>query len=1565
VTDDELIELVGTHSPEELSLEQVDALRQAMHASPALRAALAERLEMEQYLGEALGRFEVPIDRILERAGRQPGNRSLLWLLGWSTAVVLLIAAGVGLVYRTYFRPEQQPQVENQPLAQIDEPPPIEAEPPIPAPAEPEPPSSSEPPTESPAAAPAETAPKTPAASSQSPTTVASEAPAEPWTAIATSDAPLRPAAEAAFDESLLEPSLAAAEFRRWVEPVAGQPYNAKEQNASTVFDGLGRLLAPWRDDLGLRVWMHDHHGLKLHFWNGHEGVTLMYYAYPPAWVAYQTTRAGDEPRPATFALAATDNHRWARSGGGRFELRHTDGYLRISRGDLLVLAAPLAKPPKEVYLDGRATIRAVAIERSQPVPLVADVRPVIVNMDQPANADWSGELPEGAKLDRLPDGSVELKTTKTTAAAHIWTPLAKTGLCEAIFELDNPQPGCGVFLGDAMGKPLHEVRFFHESRSGATSYGFITPGDSRTESNHDIAQHPTPLALKRQWLRLVLGCGTLKCWTSSDGQHWSRAMAPIQSTKGLAPFQTIGLACVKTDQPRTLRLCSFQLRSLPALERLLPPELDQKALALTGDGELELAGWLRQVIDNQPVDVPPDEWRRACAVKSLAAGVSTKLGNGLILGLLDEAISLPASLDERLALLEQMALIAPTGDGSHFRELALALAQRYEQLGNRLIVEGEDRPYTAIASALRRTPIMTEAPLPLLPESLVRYEFLHLAQLDRWEEAVELAGRINFWSRPADPNRRQNRDGLLALADWAEGSAFRSLSTRRTGTASVLRAEWRHPLFEVLSKEGYNILAEFNAALEGQSYHDACQIISSADPHGALGLLPDARDDHLLVSLPAAVQMAMREHVALRQTMNDEFGPRGRLRVQQAIAEGDRVALEAATTQFSGTAAAALAHLWLGDRALASGDFTQATGQYQRALASDPQSLGVRARLRLAAAMLGRNEQSPLTAEVEIGEIRYTAAEFEALVAELLRARSGTAAGGVTLASSSTASAVPAPARLVAKRFGSFDGDLGSDPQQTQYPELDWAGRQLAATVAGKRLYVSNRFQVVAYDLATGDKKWSAELSKEHGHAHSWPLAPMPPLIAGQQLFQRRITTKGPELACFDLEKEKLLWTARPGDHVATDPLLVQDQLLAITISVPQEGLLQLHLTSLEPRTGEMLSQRPLVQLRDVWNRQVPCQLALAGDQIVAHCGGAVLCCDLLGQVRWLRRRVWLPQSVDPDWPRQYVEPPLVQEGLVYLSQPGVREVQCLELASGRLRWQRTMPSLRRLVQVSQERLLVEDDTGIVALDAATGEPAWSYSTEALLHAQLSDNQQVLICCRQQIDKESQRPCLIWLEAATGRELARSPLVELADKQPMLGPMVSQGKRLWTFFGRGGRDATREIHELKAQGPAEALAIAGQPLDEWKLGVDATLCQAARAAMPGWTLLASHADKQTHLHAQLRGRRNVLATVARPERPASFVHWLNLPEDAQAKLVLKVGHEPDQRWRLEVRIGGDSVLSQAIEAAATNQGWKDLEIDLSRYAGRPQWLVVAQHNLESKPTHAYWQQLDVIRATP
>ena len=108
---------------------------------------------------------------------------------------------------------------------------------------------------------------------------------------------------------------------------------------------------------------------------------------------------------------------------------------------------------------------------------------------------------------------------------------------------------------------------------------------------------------------------------------------------------------------------------------------------------------------------------------------------------------------------------------------------------------------------------------------------------------------------------------------------------------------------------------------------------------------------------------------------------------------------------------------------------------------------------------------------------------------------------------------------------------------------------------------------------------------------------------------------------------------------------------------------------------------------------------------------------------------------------------------------------------------------------------------------------------------------------------------------------------------------------------------------------------------------------------------------------------RDVLVAPTLARRAMRFVRELDLPAGTSAKLLLKVGQEGDSRWRLEVSVDGESLLSETIEPGQTNNGWKQLEVDLSRFAGQRHWLIVSQHDPTNKQVPAYWKRLEV--ATP
>ncbi|HEV7225766.1 MAG TPA: hypothetical protein VGN42_23880, partial [Pirellulales bacterium] len=220
-----------------------------------------------------------------------------------------------------------------------------------------------------------------------------------------------------------------------------------------------------------------------------------------------------------------------------------------------------------------------------------------------------------------------------------------------------------------------------------------------------DPSQGPTPYAAVRPWLRLMLGGGWLKCWTSADGKHWSQAIEPA----GRFPqgFSTAGLYALPGGGTRCLRVRRLEARKLTGLAGLAVPSLRAQVSGLADAPTF--AAWRQTVLDNCPPDVDLDAWRRACAIELLAVGSRGEMTSAVLLDLLEQTLPderLPAAA--RVALLEEAALIFDAGEPA----LLDAFLAGYDRLGHALTRQGHPRPYSALRRSLLTTPLWTTLPI-------------------------------------------------------------------------------------------------------------------------------------------------------------------------------------------------------------------------------------------------------------------------------------------------------------------------------------------------------------------------------------------------------------------------------------------------------------------------------------------------------------------------------------------------------------------------------------------------------------------------------------------------------------------------------------------------------------------------------------------------------------------------------------------------------------------------------------------------------------------------------------
>jgi outer membrane protein assembly factor BamB len=458
----------------------------------------------------------------------------------------------------------------------------------------------------------------------------------------------------------------------------------------------------------------------------------------------------------------------------------------------------------------------------------------------------------------------------------------------------------------------------------------------------------------------------------------------------------------------------------------------------------------------------------------------------------------------------------------------------------------------------------------------------------------------------------------------------------------------------------------------------------------------------------------------------------------------------------------------------------------------------------------MGEDAGEPAVAPVAFGSIELEPVEFERLLEEVRAEQSGASMGGSGASASGAFLAALPRGAYVVEPAGGPEPAREASAFRAERPEeargaaaaLDWGARQIAAVVSGKRLFVRDHFRLGAWSRESGREEWVKKLD---GPGRSFPPVPLRPVASGARVLTRGPGPKGPELISIDATSGRELWRQRAGGHVVSDPILISEELYALVADVLHDRSLELFLTTFDLDSGEVLTRRPLLQFRDAWERRLSCQAAAVGDKIVASAGGAVFCSNLLGQVLWVRKEVWLPPSLDVLPSEACHRPPLIAGGRVYAAQPRVAAVECIALESGRLSWRQVIPDLIGVAGVAGETLVVERAGGLSAFDGETGRPLWRRDAE-MLGAQAGSSAGSVFLASRQEGADGPEIRFTWLDPASGRTQATSVLQGVDGKDLALGPLEVAGEEIGALMGSRERDASRRrLVRLRRSGDAAA----------------------------------------------------------------------------------------------------------------------------------------------------------------
>ncbi|MCE9548456.1 MAG: PQQ-like beta-propeller repeat protein [Planctomycetia bacterium] len=1416
--DSELIALLESKAPEQLTLEEIERVNARLPHSTELQQFLVEQIQMEQYLATALSRVEVRVDEII--SGKRRNTRTTSpWRYRLAIALSLGGVIGLGGIWLVSTRWKTPPAPTTDRRTETPEDGKRLAKPSHPS-TKPDSSAgglttpadaghndttaqnnSSGGTTTGGAAGTMDTAPTSNPPAAKQPVAPPWESVDQlgggrrPWAALALADPPSRGLA------------LAGDEQARWFR--AAGPWL--------------ELKAPWPDDAMLRLRVSLTTQMEIRFWDGTHGAAFQLHGHQ-GWTSYRLERAANQTEPNVRELWETDDGlywkfhsvdvTW-RKKKGRFNVErqvlpndtpidfvYQDGAIQLWRGDLRLASAPLPGLPAQVQLKLDGQLQHVSMahtDQARPQPRYESDSVLSV---QPGQLPWIRQVPAPATMD-APDGAARLTVPAGGPAALAAVKLEQLGLGEVQFRVAAASSGTAVFLGGPDGKPVAGVQFVHQT-AGGPDVVFSAPWEAGAPALPDA----TALAIRPPgdlWVRLLIGSGSLRAWQSRDGKCWAYVGAkPLPA--GAAPIASWGIyAAGGPTAPRSITLRSVKLREMTGLNSLATAELIRAAPA---NPAATPETWKQATAQGQPAGVDPGLWHRAAALRTIACGAGEPVSSWLLRALLQDAARLPRKLQQNAKLLAefpdvaQMAWIEPW-NGRPSQPTTADLIAAAEDFADSAAAEEELRPFMTLGREILRGRRGTFAALnDPFPTNLVVPEIMHLAAAERFDE-LEETGRTA---------RLYGRDEVAGVTRWA----IDQVAQRRRGEAGSLPQPSDGKSVELAidtTKAQRMFIADLMDAVRAKRWDQACDLITHVEPAGRLEMFADPADP--LVWVPPSTEMAalMAENPRLADRMRLKFAERGKLRVRFAIAENDVAGVSHAATQFAGTPAAAEGWQWIGDQLLRGGDAAGALAWYHKAepLADLALAEPLAARLRLASAMLGRDVGRPRQSPVRFDGQEYDAAQFEALVR---KARAEAHPAG-----SSTSIHVPPPSGYRIEELA------------IAAPDRPWQATGLTLALAGETLLAQDSRTVAAGNLATGQPVWNRPLGQDNSN-----LAWVPQVQATTALFSS-VNADGAHFSRLDLKSGEVLNQSQPipGPCFAGYAPMVAGQ-TAIAFGSRTTGKhSMLCLAAVDLGSGRILRETPLVPPPAARNAVGHCPPLCTADAALVFVDGGIVCCETAGVIRWIRREHWLGQSAEAADGGPVPTCAIAIDGDAIVWQPHVPYIERIDLARGHRKWLRMLPNTRRLVGQIEQRLIVETENRLVALDVNTGRVLWARPLDGLLAPVGIGPPGGILLVREKTVRAADPnragslpvvcPELVWLNPGDGRMTAVQPLEQLAAEKIALGPWVFYQDSIVTFFGSGQTtekgvrwEPNRRLLRLTPQGGAQPPREAAAP-SLWEAG--------------------------------------------------------------------------------------------------------------------------------------------------
>jgi hypothetical protein len=181
-------------------------------------------------------------------------------------------------------------------------------------------------------------------------------------------------------------------------------------------------------------------------------------------------------------------------------------------------------------------------------------------------------------------------------------------------------------------------------------------------------------------------------------------------------------------------------------------------------------------------------------------------------------------------------------------------------------------------------------------------------------------------------------------------------------------------------------------------------------------------------------------------------------------------------------------------------------------------------------------------------------------------------------------------------------------------------------------------------------------------------------------------------------------------------------------------------------------------------------------------------------------------------------------------------------------------------------------------------------------------------------------------------------------------------------YFARRPQDLDR-VTQNKQQPAADPMATLPPDLKATVVRIATNRARygdALSEVAPAFSIAAS--EQGVWLYKTWQGRTKVVRTHP-PEqgKPCILRAPVTIPADKHTELKLVVSHHPQSDWQLLIFANGEKLHDSLVASTTTQEGWAEVTVDLSRFAGHNIILELHNHPNNWSNEFAYWSRVELV----